>query len=203
MRAFAGSMRELIEQDFLLEDQMALLATRNRLDDLYHGRGEEPDDPDTVPILVGMVISLALEAERAAKEAARVAYRASQSIVDLMMMHWFKVAPPKAGCEPPLKKTGSLQDFIDRAAEDERRARELRDLRRARDRDGWKWQKSETAPAPERLPRPRPTAPRPRAARPLRRTSATSPLARRRSRSPGRRPWTPARRSGVSTGARR
>ena len=153
MRAFAGSMRELMEQGFLFEDQMALLAARNQLDELYHGRNEGPVDPDDVPILAGMVITLAREAEKAAREAARVAYHASRSELDLLIVHWFKVAPPKEGCEPPLRKTGSLQEHMDLEAEDERQARELRDLRRAREREGWKWQQSKTAPTPGEAPK--------------------------------------------------
>jgi hypothetical protein len=152
LTAFAGSMRELIEQDFLLDDQMALRVVRDKLNDLHHGRSEEPVDPDAVPVLVGMVITLAREAEEAAKEAARVAYHASKSIVDLMIVHWFKVvAQPKKGCEPPPRKTGSLQELLDLNAEDKRRANELRDLRRAREREVWT--KSESAPPPVEAPK--------------------------------------------------
>lgn len=149
LQAFTGSMRELMNQGFLFEDHMTLTAARKQLDELLHG-GQAPVDPDTLPVLAGILITLAHEAEKAAQEAARAAHHLSQNIGDLLIVQRFKVvARPKEGCEPELKKSGSLQELFVLAAEDERRANALRELRRARERAPWKESESEPPPPEE------------------------------------------------------
>lgn len=136
LSALAGGTRELMAHDFLLEDQATLRAARQQLDESRRGDGEGPADPDAIPMLAGLVITLAREADRAAQGAAKAAYAKSNNMGDLTLAHWFRmVAKPKEGSEPPLKQAGSLQELFILAAKDEKRALTLRELRRARERE--------------------------------------------------------------------
>ncbi len=64
--ALSGSTRALMAHGFLLEDQATLRAARHELDEVHHGGGEGPVDRDAVPVLAGLVITLAREADKAA-----------------------------------------------------------------------------------------------------------------------------------------
>ncbi len=135
--ALSGSTRELMAHGFLLEDQATLRAVRHQLDELHHGGGEGPVDRDAVPVLAGLVITLAREADKAAQEAAKAAHGKSKNLGDLTLAHWFRmVAKPKEGSAPPLKKAGSLQELVALVAEEERQASVRRELRRERERRG-------------------------------------------------------------------
>jgi hypothetical protein len=150
LSALAGGTRELMAHDFLLEDQATLRAARQQLDEVHHGGGEGPVDPDAVPVLAGLVITLSREADKAAQAAAKAAYSKSNNMGDLTLAHWFRmVAKPKEGSEPPLKQAGSLKELFILAAEDEKRALALRELRRAREREQTQERNEPTAPKAE------------------------------------------------------
>jgi len=137
LRGLLLGTRELMAHDFLLEDQATLRAARKQLDELHGGGGAGPVDPDDVPVLAGLVITLAREADKAAQAAAKAAYAKSQNMADLVLAHEFRmVAKPKEGSEPPLKQAGSMQEMFALVAESEKRARALRELRRERERGG-------------------------------------------------------------------
>lgn len=110
LSALAGGTRELMAHDFLLGDQATLRTARRQLDEIHHGGGEGPVDPDAVPVLAGLVITLAREADKAAQAAAKAAYAKSNNMGDLTLAHGFRmVAKPKEGSEAPLKQAGSLR----------------------------------------------------------------------------------------------
>ena len=149
LRALSTSTRELMAHDFLLEDQTTLRTARDQLDQLHRGGGG-PADPDAVPVLAGLVITIAREADKAAQAAAKAAYAKSSNMGDLTLAFWFRmVAKPKEGSEAPLKQAGSLKELGLLVAQDEERARALRELRRARERESEPEQSEPVAPGPE------------------------------------------------------
>lgn len=171
LRALSLSTRELMAHDFLLEDQATLRAARQQLDELHHGGVEGPVDRDAVPVLAGLVITLAREADKAAQGAAKAAYAKSNNLADVLIAHSFRmVVKPKEGSEPPLKQAGSLREMFVLAAEQDRKASELRELRRARERE-----RKESEPAAQkaedRTAAPYRVAPKGRKAAPKKRES--------------------------------
>lgn len=128
---------ELMAHDFLLEDQATLRAARAWLDELHHGGGDGPVDPDAVPVLTGIVITVAREAEKAALDVARATYHASDSLEDVVLSHSLRmVAKPREGTEPAKKGADTVQALVALMSADDQRARALRELRRDRERRG-------------------------------------------------------------------
>jgi hypothetical protein len=122
-------------QDFLHEDEATLRAARDQLAFLQRG-GDPYPDPEAVPVLAGIVITIAREAERAAKEHAGVAHRGLEGIADLIMItHAFMIAAkPREGFERTPTEVRSLEEWAALTAGQDLRRQALRELRRARQR---------------------------------------------------------------------